>query len=159
MNLIFVFLWTSTSATTLLFYFRVRAVYSDKPIIVKMFLFLWFLVTLSALPNLLYSDIRREYKPGHPAASSELIEFCYNVEKPHICGVKNPLTLPSNILNFIYETLIFVGVSLKIYSNSLYPPVGGLKCASNWRLKKIFTGEGLHAVSKSLLRSGQLYYG
>lgn len=139
-HLIFFFFWFSTSAITLLFFFRVRAVYSDRPGIVKMFLLLWFLVVLAHLPNLLYFVIRH---------------------KPQVCGAKNTLTLPPNIVAFIYETLVFVGVSLKIVRNSLHPPAGATKGVgiSRWWLRNLFTGDGLHAVSKSLVQSAQLYYG
>lgn len=160
-HLIFFFFWFSTSAIALLFFFRVRAVYSDRPGIVKMFLLLWFLVVLAHLPNLLYFVIRRTCNLKPSVAFLELTSAHLNVDKPQVCGAKNTLTLPPNIVAFIYETLVFVGVSLKIVRNSLHPPAGATKGVgiSRWWLRNLFTGDGLHAVSKSLVQSAQLYYG
>ena len=64
------------------------------------------------------------------------------------CDLWNPLTLPYYVAVFIHDTLVFIFVSRRL----VYP-------AGQGSLWGILRGEGMHAVSKSLLLSGQLYYG
>lgn len=74
-------------------------------------------------------------------------------DQAHCDHVQNPLTLPCNLVILCNETLIFLGISRRIYVDSI---VGDTRAG---RFMSFIKGEGLYNVSKSLLRSGQLYYG
>lgn len=53
---------------------------------------------------------------------------------------------------FVYDTLVCLAISYRLAANSMTGP--NLRS----RLMSIISGEGLYSLSKSLMRSGQLYY-
>ncbi|KZP07001.1 hypothetical protein FIBSPDRAFT_1044721 [Athelia psychrophila] len=129
----YAFWWISGAATSLLFFFRIRAVYNYSRSMKTLFVVLW--ISILATPT----------------------AFMWN---PHIncpsnagnsCDRWNPLTLPYYVAVFCHDTLVFVFVSRQL----VYPTTANGKNS----LMSLIRGEGMHVVSKSMLRSGQLYYG
>ncbi|KZP15137.1 hypothetical protein FIBSPDRAFT_935376 [Athelia psychrophila] len=119
--------------TSLLFFFRVRAVFSRSPKAKFAFSVLWVLTTV-AMP-LVWNFY--QFK-------------CTDTEHSGtICKQSTWHSLVFFLIVIINDTLVFVYVSRELSSNS----VTG-KC----NLRTLSTGDGLHYVSKLLLRTGQLYY-
>lgn len=77
--------------------------------------------------------------------------------QPHIhCYFWGPLTLPTEGVVLINDTLVFVGVSLEMYRN-MAPH--GVHISYMRRFKLLIHGNGLYKISQMLLKSGQIYYG
>lgn len=125
----------ASTTTAALFLFRVSAVYSNKKAIVALFCSLWLaLVGVYIIDNI---HITKGYAhiPG--------TKYCIQLNK---------LDAMAALSNAIYDTLIYLAISWRMASFSV---VG-----HNWtaRIKSFFRGDGLLDLSKSLLRSGQIYY-
>jgi hypothetical protein len=56
------------------------------------------------------------------------------------------------ILTAVFDTLVFLAISYKMVSISM----ADNNCSAH--VRSFFRGDGLHKLSKSLLRSGQVYY-
>jgi len=122
-------------STSLLFFFRVRAVYSNSPYITWFFGLVWIsLLGLSVCVPLSIDG-------GHIGPTKR----CINTV------VRSYGSTPI-ILNAIYDTLVFLTISFRIVSFTF---VGETKGA---QIKSFFFGDGLPRMSKGLLQGGQLYY-
>jgi len=119
---------------SLLFFFRVRAVFYKTPVIVGLFAVLW----LGTLGGSLTAP--------------------FAVDGTHIGTTQNCVN--SNVKSFgsagiiataVNDTLVFLAISTQLVMYTL---------ADSWssRLKAFMKGKGLGRVSKTLLHSGQLYY-
>ncbi|KZP26303.1 hypothetical protein FIBSPDRAFT_928737 [Athelia psychrophila] len=123
------------SLTSLLFFFRVRAVFSRSPKAKFAFLVLWVLTTLAPIP-LLWSL----YPLGCPDVG----------HRGNICNQKTWSAVFFFLVVMMHDTLVFVYVSYELGNSSM---------TGRCDLRTLVTGNGLHNVSKLLLRTGQLYYG
>ena len=153
----------SISSNSLLFFYRVRAVYSNSTIITAFFGFLWVATSgLSVLcPFSIFADVspftaisrgKKTYPIPYP--SSSLIAFIQHIGPTKRCiltAVRSYVFVPV-VLNAINDTLIFLAISYYIGS---YTIVG-----ASWgaRAKSFFRADGLPRLSKALLQGGQLYY-
>lgn len=141
-------------STSLLFLFRVRAVYGNSKIIVYFFGILWLAIlglcaaipfgikggTCCFLRAVSIPDLR-----GHSAAHIGPTQRCINTE------VASYISAPI-ALNAINDTLIFLAISFRIISFSVAGETGRDK------LRSFISGDGLPQLSKGLLQGGQLYY-
>ncbi|KZP20704.1 hypothetical protein FIBSPDRAFT_533844 [Athelia psychrophila] len=126
--------WVAATSTSLLFFFRMRAVYSGSRPVMTVFAFVWVLLILTPIIGVF-----------------RLVQKCGGPICPHL----NHLALPFETSIFLHDTLVFLCISHKIYGNSF----SAAPRSRFGKVKRFFSGQGLHAVSKALLLSGQLYYG
>jgi hypothetical protein len=125
----------TVSSTSALFFFRVKAVFLNNRMITAFFGFLWF--TLTGL-----------------CFSLPFVVKATHIPTTQICIVSRFAyfgTIP-NIAHVIYDTFVFVSISLRIISFSI---VGDTFTA---RTRSFFRGDGVPSFSKSVLYGGQLYY-
>ncbi|CAL1694472.1 unnamed protein product [Somion occarium] len=128
--------WFGTCAipsNSLLFFLRVRGVFFHDRWIVAGFFVLW-LSTLSALVEPF------GFKTGHIGPTP----YCL------IADVAK-FTSAGYIAVAIFDTSVFVGISLRMLSNSIEQTWRG-------RFKMFFSGRCTGKVSRALLQTGQLYY-
>jgi len=123
-------------ATSLLFLFRVKAVYNHSRIVTAFFGFLW--LSIAGLSILLMVGINGSRIPYTRRCSQGVSNTTYT-------------TIPL-ILTAVFDTLVFLAISYHMVS---VPMVN-----HTWRgrAKSFFRGDGLHHLSKALLQSGQAYY-
>ncbi|KZP20920.1 hypothetical protein FIBSPDRAFT_931945 [Athelia psychrophila] len=131
------FFWITQSSTGLLFFFRIRAVYTHSKSVRYGFFVMWMLATAAPSLMLLYPNVRCSMPHKH-------------------CYIWGPATLPGNVTVLTNDALVFVGVSLHAY-RSMTLDTSYLSHAR--RFKLLIQGHGLYKVSRMLLKSGQLYYG
>ena len=123
------------SATSLLFFFRVKAIFNNNIYIVIFFGFLW-LCTLAGSITVPFAI---------EGAHIGLTNHCINT------GVK-PFSSSGVIIATVNDTLIFISITYRLLVDTTYD--------DSWRgrLRSFFKGKGLPAFSQSLLQSGQEYY-
>ncbi|KZP14621.1 hypothetical protein FIBSPDRAFT_935703 [Athelia psychrophila] len=124
----------AATSTSLLFFFRMRAVCSGSRPVMMVFAVVWVLLILTPI-----------------AAIFGLVQKCGGPACQHF----NRLGLSFDISLLLHDTLVFLCISHKIYGNSFSAAPG----SRFGKVKRFFIGQGLQAVSKALLLSGQLYYG
>ncbi|KIM76936.1 hypothetical protein PILCRDRAFT_825948 [Piloderma croceum F 1598] len=125
----------SSVATSLLFFFRVKAVYRHSRFVIAFFGFLFLInAGLSLLSMLGTTGIRIPYT----RRCTQHIARSY---------MATPI-----ILTAANDTLVFLAISYRILSSAMVP--------STWRARtrSFFTGDGLYRLSKALLKGGQVYY-
>ena len=132
-----VFFSATVIFTSLLFFFRTRAIFSTYPWVVAFFAGLW-LAVLGG--NLAFIANIAEPMPGNPP-------FCI---KPGI----NKLVAVSTIIPLINDSLVFLAISWRLSRNSYDPcsPESGV------RFSNFIFGDYLPTFSKALLLDGQAYY-
>lgn len=137
------FWWVSSSATSTLFFLRVRAVYAHSKATKILFTFLLLVIAISPASQLYNSRI-----PCHSATVN-------------YCDTWSPLSLIPNGAIFINDTLVFLFVSRQVYANATFVPRlrGKFLSRVRSRMALLLTGGGLFRISRALLRSGLLYYG
>ncbi|KIJ50923.1 hypothetical protein M422DRAFT_74371 [Sphaerobolus stellatus SS14] len=118
-------------STSLLFFFRVKAVFNGNNPVIFTFIVLW-------LVNL---------------AGSITVPFALsagNIGPTNFCIIKavKPFSSAGIIATACYDTLVFVAVSWRIITKS----------AMGDKTQSFFRGRNLPHVSRELLRGGQLYY-
>jgi len=126
-------------ATSLLFLFRVKAVYNHSRVVTVFFSLLWLCIAGLTLSTLLTIGISADHIP--------YTRRCiYNI--PNVTEA----TIPT-IVTAAFDTLVFLAISYRMVAIAMQP-------GSAWsaRAKLFFTGDGLYCISKSLLQSGQVYY-
>ncbi|KZP33061.1 hypothetical protein FIBSPDRAFT_371698 [Athelia psychrophila] len=125
----------SLNANTLLFFFRVRAVYGNS-LRITIFFGFWSLVVFSSSILALFAFEAQHIGPT---------KYC---TEPHI----KPWIAAIMISNVVNDTLVFLAISHRIASQS----VG----EAGWRsaLGRFFRGDGAPRVVKDLLYNGQLCY-
>jgi hypothetical protein len=122
-------------SSSALFFFRVKGVYCNNRIITVVFGFLWialFGVSCTIIPAV---------KGGHLG----------NTQRCMITSVA-PYGSAPIVLNAINDTLIFIAISVRLVSFTSTSNSFGA------RIKSFWLGDGLPALSRSLLQGGQLYY-
>lgn len=118
---------------SLLFFFRVRAVFNSNKFIVTLFGLLW-LATLGCLSAPFAVD-------GIHIGTTQ---YCVNsdVKSYSSAGI---------VIIAVHDTLVFFAITIKLTMFSL---------ADTWpeRIRTFFSGRGMGFMSKALLTTGQLYY-
>ncbi|KZP19027.1 hypothetical protein FIBSPDRAFT_933082 [Athelia psychrophila] len=127
--------WISDALTSLLFFFRVRAVLSRSPKAKFAFSVLWVLTALTPTP--LIQNLNSFWCTGFEHSNKT-------------CDERTWYSLCFFLVIIIHDTLVFVYVSHELSNSS---------ATGRCRLRTLITGHGLYEVSKLLLRTGQLYYG
>ncbi|KIM88427.1 hypothetical protein PILCRDRAFT_814319 [Piloderma croceum F 1598] len=123
-------------ATSLLFLFRVKAVYNNSKIITAFFGLLWLVIT--GLNTLILVGISPDHIPYTKRCTEGL-------------ALPEYTTVPI-IVTAVNDTLVFFAISYRMLSSAMI--------RSTWRArtKSFFTGDGLMHLSWVLLQSGQVYY-
>ena len=119
--------------TPLLFLFRIKAIFRDHQFIVWFFYLLWIAVATSAVAAGFALD-------KTPSADSR---YC-------ICMHMSQYGASAMVVTAANDTLVFVFITMKILLDSQLP------WTPLWKM--FMTGEGLGAVSRAMLQTGQLYY-
>lgn len=127
----------SISATTLLFLFRVRAVYKNSPIVSRLFFFSWLCVVAACL-------IQTQISP--------LIEADSGTERCVLVGGGQSFFVAATLAPMVNDFLIFCAITCKLMGTmQINDPTAKTKIMS-----AIF-GTYLPAFSKTLLQDGQAY--
>ena len=143
----FVAWWFCGALTSLLFFFRVLAVFKHSRTKKVVFSLLWGLTGCATFPLLNTVAI-----PQLPAAVCQLyIEEFQSIATINSCPERAWLAMILLILIATHHILIFISISHELLGNNTLSGV----C----NMRTMITGNGLHTVSKSLLRSSQLYVG
>ena len=125
--------YSSTVAlTTLLFFFRTRAVFDQNRWIIAFFAGLWLTVSVGCLAFIIYALVS-----SHPECIDKRA---------------NPFIALTTITPLINDTLVFLAITWRLFRNSYARPT--LK--SGFRF--LVFGDYLPAFSRALLRDGQAYY-
>ena len=137
-RLVVIFYCATLASTSLLFFFRTRAVFNTYPWVVAFFASLWLAVLCGCVANIV-----EIFEPIPNSASNTPI--CIN---PGI----NPFVAVATIIPLINDTLAFLAISWRLYRNSYDPYTfqGGVRF--------LIFGDYLPAFSKALLQDGQAYY-
>ena len=144
-KLVVVFYSATIGFSSLLIFFRTRAVFSTYPWIIAFFALLWVAVLAGCLPLLVYTlRLTPTLPPAGPPPSNSPI--CYN-------GGIDPYVAAATIIPLINDTLVFVAITWRLSLNtyeSFYTLTGGMRF--------LFCGDYLPVFSKVLLRDGQAYF-
>ena len=128
--------------TSLLFFFRTRAIFKRNPWVTAFFAGLWLTVLGGCLA--LIVDIF-EPIPLNPA--SNMTTMCLD-------SVVNPFVAAVTIIPLINDTVVFVAISWRLsrnsYDSSSYTLNGGIRL--------LIFGDYLPVFSKVILQDGQAYY-
>jgi len=135
--LVVIFYCTALIFTSLLFFFRTRAVFNTYPWVVAFFAGLWLAILGGCLGFIIV------IVPLNPASNRDPI--CIN------SGI-NPFIAATTIIPLVNDTLVFLAISWRLSLNSHYPET----LESGIRL--LIFGDYLPAFSKALLQDGQAYY-
>jgi hypothetical protein len=126
----------AVSSTAALFFFRVRAVYCNNIVVTWIFGFLLF--ALSALT--------------FTAPFVAKTEHIGTTKRCALISFETYCSTAIQLISCIFDTLVFVAISLRVVSCSIVGDTFGA------RIKSFFGGVGLPALSRSILQGGQLYY-
>lgn len=123
-------------AISLLFLFRVTAIYLHSRVAIAIFVTCW----LALLGSFVYNSLT-------------LLSGSIHTSKTRPCNLVGRTTDAwAYIANGIFDTLVYLAISWRLASTSM---IGN----SFWdRLRSFIRGDGLLGLSKVLLKSGQFYY-
>jgi hypothetical protein len=121
-------------STSALFFYRVKAIYNHKIVTIFFGFLLFALFGLCFLFSI-------AAKSGHIGPT----RYCIVTHFEHYGSMPN-------LLHSIYDTLVFIAISLRIVSYSIVGDTFGA------RMRSFFRGAGLPSLSRSVLQGGQLYY-
>lgn len=133
-SLAYLFLFSVTS-TSLLFFFRTRAVFDRNPFIIGFFAVLWLGVVAACVTVIVGVD-------GVNLASTR---YC-------IDGTVKPYVTTATIIPLINDTFVFLAITWRLSRNSFARPT--LKDG----LRVWLFGDYLPIFSKAMLQDGQAYY-
>jgi hypothetical protein len=125
--------------TSLLFFFRTRAVFNRNPWAVAFFAGLWLAVLGGCLAFIVHV-LERQVNPGLKTAA-----LCIN------SGI-SPFIAASTIIPLINDTLVFIAITWRLTRNS-YDPY-----SIRSGIRVVIFGDYLPVFSKVLLQDGQVYY-
>ena len=130
-----VLFFLSVSCTSLLLFFRTRAVFDRNPWIVAFFFGLWLAVATTGVLVIVGVDY----------TNLGLTKYCTN-------GQLKLFVQITTIIPVINDTLVFLAISWRLYSNSYARPTlrNGLQV--------LIFGHYLPRFSKAMLQDGQAYY-
>jgi hypothetical protein len=126
--------------TSLLFFFRTRAVFKYYPWVIAFFAGMWVVVLVGFVPFLV--DV---LKPIGSVSFPTSIPICFNA------GI-NPYIAAATIIPLINDTLVFLAITWRLSRNAYDP----LSLQGGFRF--LIFGDYLPVFSKVLLRDGQAYY-
>ncbi|KAF5372246.1 hypothetical protein D9758_004981 [Tetrapyrgos nigripes] len=136
----------SMISTTLLFFFRVNALYYNHPYIRAIFFSLWIItVGLISVSNFLFSDVVTLSLPG-------MQKQCYMPTYKRIFALIPALAM------LLHDTLVFLAISYKLYRNAHLEEESWNVRGLGSRTGVFFLGKKLPAFSRALLKDGQVYY-
>ncbi len=129
--------WLTAAAlplNSLLFFFRVRAVFNQSRLIVTFFAFMWLAVVAGALSQPFGIDAAH-IGTSHKCITTVIQSYCSS-------GI---------IIATVNDTLSFIAISVQLLMYSL---------ADTWtaRFKAFFSGRGMNHMTKLLMQTGQQYY-
>ncbi|KAJ6460184.1 hypothetical protein C8R45DRAFT_1081181 [Mycena sanguinolenta] len=131
------FIPLSTSSTSLLFFFRIRAIYAGRRLVTYTFGFLWLCLLAGALTVPLGSSATTV---GHACIVTRLA--------PYLSAISIGMT--------VFDTSVFFAISYGLLANRrTEQPLG--ECVRS-PSQASFSRANLYAFSESLLRDGQQYY-
>ncbi|KAF5354592.1 hypothetical protein D9758_011217 [Tetrapyrgos nigripes] len=156
------FLFISVFSTTLLLYFRLKAIYYHNRTVIIAFFILW--VITVGCTALLFRQREVLYIPDP-------------LTHQHVC-LYSGFDFTTGILNLnailVHDTLVFIAVSLELFKNSHLDfdgstEMGTVRASSGTNysahitgtilnMKQFFSGQNLPAFSRAFLRNGQIYY-
>ena len=135
--------WAGSIFTSLLFFFRALAVFKHSRAKRIIFCFLWVFTGCATCPLL--------FDVAIPLTTDtcKIVAGVENYMTFKGCPIISSITLIALVLIAFHNILVFVCVSHALLGNNW---------STNSRsMRTLLTGNGLYPVSKSLLRSGQLY--
>lgn len=129
--------WLTAAAlplNSLLFFFRVKAVFNQSRIIVGFFAFMWLAVLAGALSQPFGIDATH-IGTTHKCITTVIKSYCSS-------GI---------VIATVNDTLSFIAISVQLLMFSL---------ADTWtaRFKVFFSGRGMNHMTKLLMQTGQQYY-
>ena len=133
-----VFFCLCVSCTSLLFFFRTRAVFDTNPWIVAFFLGFWLAVVATGVLVIV----------GLESTNIGSTEYCTD-------GQVRSFVQIAAIIPVINETLVFLAISWRLYSNSYVRPSPTIIRNG---LQVLIFGDYLPRFSKAILQDGQAYY-
>ena len=139
-KLVATFYCTALIFTSLLFFFRTRAVFNTYPWVVAFFAGLWLAILGGCL-----AFIVNIYELVTVNPASNMDPICINSDV-------NPILAATTIILLVNDTLVFLAISWRLSRNSYYPDT----IESGIRL--LIFGDYLPVFSKALLQDGQAYY-
>ena len=129
------------SSTSLLFFFRTRAVFDRNPWIAAFFFGMWLAVAATGVLVIVGVDA------GEIDIASGPTNYCiFGSGRPKLF-VQMAATTP-----MINDTLVFLAISWRLYSNSYVRPT------LRHGLQVLIFGDYLPRFSKAMLQDGQAYY-
>ena len=127
----------AVSATALLFFFRVRAVFNQNKFIVAFFALMWLAVLAGCIMG------------AHGVTGSNIgtTDYCMNV------GIEGYIA-PGGIIPLINDTLVFLAISYRLTADTHrdYSLRDGIS------IKALVLGDCLPSFSRAFLQDGQAYY-
>ena len=126
--------------TSLLFFFRTRAIFNRNPWATAFFAGLWLAVLGGCLALII--DV---FEPIPVDSASNTTAICYY-------SGANPFVAAITIIPLINDTLVFLAISWRLSRNSYEPYT--LKSG----IRFLIFGDYLPVFSKALLQNGQAYY-
>jgi hypothetical protein len=140
----------ATPATLILFFLRVQAVFSDRPLIVTFFFLLWLGVLVSsALVPYAYVGLNHhisELANTH-TLSTTTTDVCIQ-KSVRIYGIS------AIVLSATFDTLVFVFISYRMVTVHII----STGRSARERIQAFYRGQGLSRLSRMLLQSGQKYF-
>lgn len=118
---------------SLLFLFRVRAVFFDQRLVTAAFCVAWLAVLDTSFLNILALD------------DTPLGQTGYCLETTF-----KPYGFAGGLVTAIYDTFVFLAITMKLLVYN--------KVDTTSSMKMFLTGKGMGTASRILLQSGQLYY-
>lgn len=128
----------SVASTSLLFFFRIRAVFSHNNYVIFFFFCLW----LTVVGGCLVVPFAVTTSNIGPTA------YCINTKLASFSSA-------AGITAVVHDTAVLLAISYRLLQNSCIDYNG---YAMGDRLKLIFSGKNLPRFSKSIFQDGQLYY-
>ena len=141
-RMVVVFLCAVLVFTSLLFFFRTRAIFQGNHWVTAFFAGLWLAVLGGCL-----ALIVEAFKPVMVNTDSNTIEICLD-------SGFNPFVAAATIIPLINDTLVFLAITWRLSRNSYIPGPYTLKS----RIRFLIFGDYLPVFSKVLFRDGQAYY-
>ena len=137
-----VFYSATLAFTSLLFFFRTRAIFNRNPWVTAFFAGLW----LALLGGCL-AVIVDAFKPMPVNSTSNTTSLCFD-------SGANSFVAAVTIISLINDTLVFLAISWRLSRNSYGPGPYTLRSG----IRFLIFGDYLPVFSKALLRNGQAYY-
>ena len=135
-----IFFYSATLVfTSLLFFFRTRAIFNRNPWVTAFFAGLWLAVLGGCLALILEAF---KLMPVNPESNKTTVCFESSV---------NPFVSATIIIPLINDTLVFLAITWRLSRNS-YDPY------KRSGIKNLILGDHLPVFSKVLLQDGQVYY-